>query len=290
MVIGPEPGQEDPKGMGRMSKSRLEILGTHTNAAQAHHNRISRDYGQTIINRYPKLSTRSNFDDVMDTVARRAFKVADQELDKAVALTDPPAEFNGMQPGHFSWLKGQFINGLTEPLSEGAYASRARQGDEQAIGVMQSVVVQLDSVLRAKPYFVSAKLPGNSHGAATGNPLPAGAPVIVFHDQPYDLGDGIEVLAWIMHTTDQGTIEPVGTAYIVEIGPLGQQGFEMAIVSFATKAGAKLKNYVESLTWHLPEQMKINNKPGSRKWQRQIEEHRATLLENGTLAEVNLPI
>lgn len=290
MVIGPEAGYEDTMGMGRLSKERMEILGINTNAAQAHHERITRNYAKGIIHRYPKLNARTDFEEVVYTVAQRAFRVADSEFDKAIALTEPPHDFVGMEPGHFSWLKGQLINGLTEPLTEGAYFSRSRQGDLQAKGVMQSVVVRLDSVLRSKPYFVSSSLPANDQGARTGNVLPADEPIIVFHDQPYKLADGVEVLAWIMHTTDQGKLEPVGTAYIVEVGPMGQRGFDMATVSLETEAGAKLKDYVESLAWILPEQMKINNKPGSRKWQRKIEEHRETILANGSLAEVNLPI
>lgn len=290
MVIGPEAGHEDTMGMGRLSKERMEILGIHTNAAQAHHNRITRNYAESIIHRYPKLNVRTDFDEVVYTVAQRAFRVADGEFDKAIALTDPPHDFVGMKPGHFSWLKGQMIRGLTEPLTEGAYLSRSRQGDLQAKGVMQSVVVRLDSVLRAKPYFVSSSLPADGQAAGAGSMLPADEPIIVFHDQPYKLADGVEVLAWIMHTTDQGRLEPVGTAYIVEEDPLGQRGFDMATVSLETEAGAKLKNYVESLTWEMPQQMMINNKPGSRKWQRKIEENRETILANGSLAEVNLPI
>lgn len=289
-VIGPEPGHEDPKGVGRMSKERMSVLGSDTNATQAHHSRIYERLGKDLVTQYRNLSSTSPFSEVVREVALRAIHVADKELDKAIALPEPPEDFVGMRAGHFSWLKGQMITGLNEPLIDGAHASRARQGDQQARAMIQTMAITQDSVVRAKGYYLPLGIDTKDRTAHVESTLPSNAPIIVFHDRPYELGAGIEVIAWLMHTTEDGQLEPVATAYIVEIDPVGNHGMDIGVASLETQAASIIRERVEKLAWHMPEQLKIHNKPGSRKWQRKIEENAEILLDNGNLAEVHLPL
>lgn len=265
-VYGPERGQEETLGVGRVPEDLQAVLGVTTNQAYAEVQTVGWEQVRRLL-KQARLPDSADGELVRLTVVSDALARAARD-NQITEVLDNLTSLEEVQPGHLAQVRANLYVALSRVASEGATYSRAKLGDEEAQSYLNSVLNTLSQLTRAPVHYLQAVELATVPVVDWELPLPA-PDLLVFHDRPLPVpGTPLKVLGWLFTGRD-GDLHPyqVPTAFAV---PAEEPStFRIHLVSLTGGAAAALDgqvlHHLTRSSWTVATR-RIGDKPGSRPW------------------------
>jgi hypothetical protein len=281
-VLGPEAGFEDSDvhRLGRVSSSVESILGIDDD-------RMETDVSHLLQGQAPVILTRNNLgphaqpDQVRLTVCERLITKINHDLEVVGVTGDLPSPVANLETRHFPALRAQLMLQHNFPLTEGATYSRANRGDRSAQGILMQLVVLGDMLSSAKPYFLPVGQLNTRVDDDDLRPLHPQQSFLVWHDTAVHIGDGVDILAWLFATDEQGNIHPV--VHVIRTVPGG--ALETSWCSLrqgpASKVADQITRLLRGADWNAARPLRLPKPAGGREWKKALVRSSARAKEGG---------
>ncbi|MGO4431780.1 hypothetical protein AB4Y88_00335 [Paenarthrobacter sp. RAF9] len=290
-ILGPEPGSEDSDvhSVGRLSSSLKSILGIDDE-------RMETDISHLVKSQTPLVLDRNNLvrhaqpDQIRLAVSERLTSKTSHDLEVAEVTGDLPSPIADLEKRHFPALRAQLMLHHSLSLTEGSTYSRASRGDRAAQGILRQLVTLGDLLSSAQPHFLPVSQLSTAVRDDDLRPLPPQQSFLVWHDTAVHIGEGVDILAWLFATDEQGNIHPA--VQVIRTVPGG--ALEASWCSLrqgpASEVAGQITRLLRGAAWSSARPLRLPKPSGSKEWKKALARSSARVKEGSLHGLRFLPV